>query len=209
MSQHRVVNGVADYSASMELSMELPTTGCLQFFGQISEWPFVLWFTPRERVSWLYSIVSSEWLLAVLHSSPGWTFVQCFLFLHFFRRAWLYGIVFTPGFAYALTMIFNISGHGLQCFRVVLSSMTWFISKMDFCATCHVWLYLQASMSVLFHVFFQVRMRRCHGRCFTIRLQGSLIRKNSITVQKCFQFLLPLTKSSLSIGRYIKLSSSP
>jgi len=47
--------------------------------------------------------------------------------------------------ACALTMIFNIYGYGLQCFRVVLSSMA-----MDFCATCHVWLFLQASVSVLF-----------------------------------------------------------
>jgi len=135
----------------------------------------------------------------VLHSSPEWTSVQCVLFSYSFKFMSIFSgftwgehgcmVLFSSlAFAYALTMVFNISGHYLQCFRVALICMACFVSKMDYCAMCHVWVFLQAILFVLFMVFLQVRMRRLYWRCITIRLQDTLMRKNSLTLQKSFYF---------------------
>jgi len=129
MSQHRVVNEVADYSALIESSIELHTTGRLQF----------LWTDFRAAFRTMIYTDLISWNL---------------------RESLSCMALFSPmASACALTMAFNISGHGISI--VQSGSWLYYILLPDgllcsvscFCISssgrvCLFLVYLQASLAV-------------------------------------------------------------
>ena len=121
--------------------------------------------------SWLYYIFLPDGLLCSVScfciSSAG---VSVF-FWFTFRRAWLYGVVFTPGFRlcidHGLDMVFNASEWLLAVWYGSSPRRT-FVQCVMFGYS-----FKRACLSV-FQVFLQVSMRR-YARCITIKLRGTLM----------------------------------